>query len=150
MVRKLSDEILKQNSSDSEALLDKGRALLMADRPTEALPALEAAVKNNPDDPTGHFHLGVAYYKTGSLARAGAEWQGTIKLRPSMVEAQENLAKLAVRTGDLKLLEGSAAEWIKYAPSSPEAHLLHGVARMRSGDASGPAGGLAAGTKAIC
>ncbi len=137
MARKLSDEILKQNSTDSEALLDKGRALLMLDRPTEALPVLEAAVKNNPDDPTGHFHLGVAYYKTGSLARAEAEWQGTIRLRASLVEAQENLAKLAVRTGDRKLLENSAAEWIKYAPSSPEAYLLHGVARMRSGDGSG-------------
>src|SRR4029077_11842024 len=65
--RKLSDEILAQNSSDGEALLDKGRALLMAEKPAEALPVLEAAVNINPYDPSGHFYMGLAYYRTGSI-----------------------------------------------------------------------------------
>lgn len=137
LAAQLSEEVLKRNSQDSEALLDKGRALLMEERAVDAVAPLEAAAKIDPDNPAGHFQLGVAYFRTGNTARAGAEWQEAIKLQPSMVAGHENLAKLAAHTGDMKLLESSTTEWIKYAPSSPLAYLLHGVARMRGGDASG-------------
>src|SRR6202521_4149386 len=133
---KLSEEILKQYPADPEGLLSKGQALIMLEKPGEAIPILEAAVHANPEDPVAHFNLGFAYYKTGKLAGAETEWRETVRRKPSMIEAQENLTKLASQKGDLNLLKDSVSEWIKYAPSAPQAYLLRGIASMQTGQSA--------------
>jgi len=130
-------EILKRNSKDAEALVLKGQALNLQQKPGEAVTALETAVRNNPDDPMGHFQLGISYAMTSNLPGAEREWREAARLRPSMLEAQRSLAKLAFQRGDMELLEQCASQLLKAAPASPEALLLRGTALLGKGDLAG-------------
>ena len=133
----LAEEILKQNSKDPEALLARGQILNLQQRPADAVPVLEIAVRSDAENPAGHFQLGNSYYATGNLVGAEREWREALRLGPSMVEAAEKLAILALRTGDAILLEQTANQWLKSARSSPEAYLMRGTARLKKGDAQG-------------
>jgi len=134
---KLNEEILKQNSKDVESLTLKGQALNLQQRPAEAVPILEAAVKGNLQDPAAHFQLGVSYSMTGNQAGAEKEWREAVRLNPPMLDAQERLGALALHNGHIGQLEQSASEWLKYAPAAPQGYLMRGTARTKRGDVSG-------------
>jgi tetratricopeptide (TPR) repeat protein len=55
------------------ARVDRARALLKLERPGDALPDLEAAVKSDPSDASTHFLLAQAYRGIGKPDRAQAE-----------------------------------------------------------------------------
>jgi arylsulfatase A-like enzyme len=63
-------------------------------RPDDAIDALTHAVTVNPDLATAHNGLGVAYATRGDTARAAAEWQKALALRPGYPDAQSNLDRL--------------------------------------------------------
>jgi tetratricopeptide (TPR) repeat protein len=134
---KLNEEILKKNSRDADSLIFKGQCLNQEQKSTEAIPVLETAVKSNPDDPVGHFELGISYAATGNFVGAEKEWREAVQLKPSMLDAQQALATLALRNGDIGLLEQCAAEWLKDSPSAPQGYLMRGMSRMKKGDAPG-------------
>jgi tetratricopeptide (TPR) repeat protein len=134
---KLNEEILKQNSKDAEALTFKGQILNLQQKSADAVSVLEAAVKSNPAGPVGHYQLGVAYATTGNVSGAEKEWREAVKLNPQMLDAQARLASLALRKGDIILLEESASQWLKFYPSAPQGYLMRGIARMKRGDVSG-------------
>jgi len=131
---KANEEILWRNSHDPVALIAKGEVLNMQQKPGEAIPILERAVTGNPEIPEGHLLLGLSYFATGNLTRAEKELREAAELKPSMVDAQRNLASLALRKGDIRLLERSASAWVNYSPLEPKAYLLRGTARLKRGD----------------
>ncbi len=133
----LDDEILKQNSKDAEALLLKGETLNLEQRFAEAVPVLEASGRSNPDDPAAHFQLGLAYFRSGNLDGAEREWRESVRLKPSLLEAQQNLAMLELRKGDMRQLEQSASDLLKYAPAAPQGYLARGLVRMKRGEFAG-------------
>ncbi len=49
----------------ADAYIGLGRALTSADRPQDAIPPLETAVKLEPESPAAHFFLGTAYRHAG-------------------------------------------------------------------------------------
>jgi tetratricopeptide (TPR) repeat protein len=49
----------------ADAYIGLGRALTAADRPQDAIPPLETAVKLEPESPAAHFFLGTAYRHAG-------------------------------------------------------------------------------------
>src|SRR5882724_2621600 len=133
----LDAEILKRNSNDAEALVLKGQALNLQQKPAGAATSLETAVRSNPDDAVGHFQLGISYAMTSNLLGAEREWREAARLRPSMLEVQRSLAKLAFQRGDMELLEQCASQLLKFAPTSPEGYLLHGTALLGKRDLAG-------------
>ena len=133
----LNAEVLRQNSKDADALVFKGQLLNLENKPAEAVPVLQEAVKSNPDNPAAHSQLGTSYSRTGDSAAAEREWREAVKLKASTLDAQEYLAAVALMKGDLPLLEQSASAWLLYAPSAPQGYLMHGTALMKKGDASG-------------
>lgn len=133
----LNEEILKQNPKDAEALTLKGQALNLDQKFAESTPILEAAVRSNPDAPLARFQLGMAYSKSGNVQGAEKEWRETVKLKPSMLEAQQELATLALRKDDVDLLSQTASAWLNYAPTAPQGYVLRGMVRLKKGDLPG-------------
>src|SRR4029077_16197468 len=87
-------------------------------------------LKTEPDNPVGHYHLGVAHSAVGNLARAESEWREASRLRPTMVPAQQALATVALRKGDIDLLEKTAEALINANPASPEGYVDRATAHL--------------------
>jgi Tfp pilus assembly protein PilF len=60
---------------------------------------LETAVKASPQDPTYHYHLGLAYEKTGDLAHAKEQFSLALGLHPAADQAGEIRKALAQNNG---------------------------------------------------
>lgn len=55
----------KLDPNFADAFIGYGRSLIAADRAAEAIAPLETAVKLQPQNPAAHYHLGIAYRRTG-------------------------------------------------------------------------------------
>lgn len=101
---KLADAILEANDSNDEALsevnkaidrcptlmqarVDRARALIRMGKQADALPDLEAAVKESPSEPTIHFLLANVYRTQGKTAEARQEMQTYSRLQREATEA---------------------------------------------------------------
>jgi Flp pilus assembly protein TadD len=94
----------------------------------EATNRLQTVLKDQPDNARAHFLLGLAYERSANADQAEKEWRQAAKLRPDMIPAQEALAKLAARKGDVDLLASTADQLIKLQPSSPNGYLYRAAA----------------------
>ena len=94
--------------------------------------ALEAALKDAPDNPLAHYSLAVSLMQLGNTERAETELQSALKSRPTMVQAQKLLAQIALRKGDFTLARQSAEAIMKIEPRSAEGYLLRADALLRA------------------
>jgi Flp pilus assembly protein TadD len=60
-----------------------------------AVPPLQAAVQNDPKNPMYHYHLGIAYAKSGEKAKAAASLDTALKLSPTFDGAPDAKKLLA-------------------------------------------------------
>ena len=122
---KLIDEILKvSKNKDVEALIFRAQISLSKNKTTEAAQELDAALKSEPDNALGRYLRGVAASQAGDDARAESEWRDAVRLRPTLIEAQQALAALAMRTGNMDLLGEVAEQIIKLMPSAPTGYIM--------------------------
>ena len=63
---------------------------------TQAVPHLESSVQKAPNDPSHHFHLGMAYVQTGDWQKARESLKKAFALKPDFEGAEE--AKKALTT----------------------------------------------------
>ena len=133
---KLNDKLLKNNAKDGRALIARGEILSGQKKVDEAISALEQATKDEPDNAVAHYFLGAAFSQKGDTARAQAEWQDAVKVRPTLVEAQRALVALGTEKQDWDLVEHSAEAIITAAPASPDGFIDRATARIAKGDAS--------------
>jgi len=64
-----------------------------------AVSMLQTAVKASPQDPTYHYHLGLAYQKTGDQSDAKQEFEHALQLHPSPQETGEIQKALGEKSG---------------------------------------------------
>lgn len=64
----------------------------------EALPLLQAGVKDQPQSDVAHINLGANYYKLHRNAEALAEFQTAVRLNPKKAETQQSLGQLLIET----------------------------------------------------
>jgi tetratricopeptide (TPR) repeat protein len=76
---------VKLDAGFGDALLGLGSSLISVKKFAEAIPPLERAVKLEPQNPTGHYQLAVAYSRTGRKPEADREFA----LHRKMAEANE-------------------------------------------------------------
>ena len=62
----------------------------------QAVPHLESSVRKAPNDPSHHFHLGMAYVQTGDWQKARESLKKAFALKPDFEGAEE--AKKALAT----------------------------------------------------
>src|SRR6201981_4251644 len=98
--RKLTDEILKASPQDNEALIFRGQIKMRDGHLDEAINALQAALKSDPDNGVGHYQLGLAFDLQGNLSRAETEWREAVRLKPDLMEAQRALPALSLRKSE--------------------------------------------------
>lgn len=77
----------------ADAYLELGRALISAERPSEAAGALETAVRLQPENPMTHFHLANAYARLGRNDEANRERALHKELSEKMSQARENVQR---------------------------------------------------------
>ncbi len=54
-----------------------------------AIPLLEEAVKQAPNDPNFHYHLAMAYTKLNETAKANTHYQKVLQINPNYPHAAE-------------------------------------------------------------
>jgi tetratricopeptide (TPR) repeat protein len=133
----LNNEILKANAKDVDALIYEGQILNHQQRPNDAIPILQAALKTEPNDAVGHYNLGIAFSQVGNMAQAESEWREAVRILPNMDAAQQALAELALRKGDFGLLDKSAEQLIAGQPGSPDGYIFRATARFARKDSAG-------------
>ncbi len=128
---KLTDEILKaSNNKDYDALIFKAQIELSQNKPGDAIPRLDAALKAAPDSAYGHYLRGVAAAEQGEARTAETEWREAVRLRPTLLEAQQALAGLATRQGNTDLLAQVAEDLVKSLPNAPAGYVLRATAEL--------------------
>ncbi|MFY9689131.1 MAG: tetratricopeptide repeat protein [Candidatus Acidiferrales bacterium] len=134
---KVDDAILRNFPSDYEAQVLHGEILSDQGKPNEAIPILEGAVKSAPNNPAGHYYLGLAYAAASNFGQAQYHWLEAERLAPNMPEPERAIAAYAARSGNTALLLDSSEQLIKLEPRSPEGYLYHASAIYAKGDSAG-------------
>jgi tetratricopeptide (TPR) repeat protein len=128
--RKLNDEILTANPKDTDALVSRGQIQIQNGTPEDASSTLQAVLQNDPGNALAHYYFGVALEKSGNSGRAETEWREALRLRPDLVDAQRDLAGLALRKGDMTALEMAATQMINTQPASPDGYALRAISMI--------------------
>ncbi len=131
----LNDKLLKDHAQDVDGLILRGQILDAQGHPDQAEPPLEAALKQDPQNPTAHYSLGQTLVAMGNTGRGTTELQEAVRLRPNMAQAYRALGAVALSKGDLDLLRQSADGFIAAQPSAPDGYLMSAMASMGKGNA---------------
>ncbi len=93
----------------------KGEWLLNNNRPLEAIPYFQTAIRNNPQFATGHNYLASVYIKIGQNEKALEELQKALKAEPSNPLALKLITIFYILSGH----QVQAESYLKKAISSP-------------------------------
>jgi tetratricopeptide (TPR) repeat protein len=86
----------KRELSAESALSDLiGWLYILKDQPRLALPHLQEATQRTPENPTYHFHLGIAYGRNDQSSRARDEFRRALQIDPDFAQAAEARKALA-------------------------------------------------------
>ena len=126
----------QEQAPDAAELLARGSALI-ASKPSEAVRLLAQALRLNPELPTLHYQLGLAYHAIGDEADAAAELREAVARTPDSAEAHNYLGIVLFQTGNAKAALEEFRAAARLAPKDPNAHFNLGEAMARTGDAKG-------------
>ncbi len=127
---KLNDEILSAYPKDTDALVNRGQMQIQNGSLNDASSTLQAALQNDPENALAHYYYGVALEKSGNSGRAETEWREALRRRPNLVDAQKDLAGVALRKGDMTALEMAATEIINLQPAAPDGYALRAISMI--------------------
>ncbi|OAI49822.1 hypothetical protein AYO43_00145 [Nitrospira sp. SCGC AG-212-E16] len=95
-------EVLKENSRSTEALLLRGKIALQRGKGKDATQDFRSVVKEQPELANGYLLLARAYLMTGEASLARESLDKALGLNPGLTEAQVLLAGLDASTGQIK------------------------------------------------
>src|ERR1051326_8287832 len=101
-----------------------GTALLDLNRPAEAIPHFEEAVRLRPGDPSARRNLGTALGMKGRMEEAIAHLREAVRLLPGDLKAENNLGVALARSGRFEEAMPHFREVIRLDPGSPTGHLF--------------------------
>jgi VWFA-related protein len=125
----------QNGTPDANALLARGAALIES-KPAEAVKLLQQALRLDPELPTLHYQLGLAFHAIGDEADAGAELREAVGHTPDSADAHNYLGIVLFQMGDAKAALEEFRAAAKLAPEDPNAHFNLGEALARTGDGS--------------
>jgi tetratricopeptide (TPR) repeat protein len=131
---KVNDELLKQSPNDLEGLLYRGQILVRQGRASDAITVSESALRKDPNNYQVYCCLGFAYSQLGKLDLAENEWREGVRLRPRAIDAQQELASIALRRGNFDQLANSAGALIQLLPTSPLGYSDRGIVKASRND----------------
>lgn len=137
---KITDEILKKNPKDVDAIILRAQLQMTRKQFADAVSTLESSLKAEADNAVLHFQLGRALAASGNAARAESEWREALRLAPNYVAAQQALSAVAAERRDWEQASKSADAVILNNPNIPIGYLLRASARAGRGDFAGAEG----------
>ena len=121
-------ESLIQRDPERASLRDDVAVLYMElNRPAEAVPHFEAALKAKPGSAAAHFNYGTALAGAGRLEEAVTQYQRALALRPNYAVAHNNLGTAFLRLGRPQPALASFLEAARVDPELGDAHLNAGL-----------------------
>jgi len=124
----LDSELLKSSPHDVDGLIFKGQIQLRKGDPAGAMPSLQSALQNDPDNAVAHYQLGIAYAQQRDPDRAEQEWQKAVSLRPDLTDAQRALAAVEMSRGEVDAVMQTAQQIITAQPFSADGYILRCIA----------------------
>jgi tetratricopeptide (TPR) repeat protein len=128
-------ESLIQRDPDRASLRDDVAVLYMElNRPAEAVPHFEAALKLKPGSAAAYFNYGTALSAAGRLEDAVGQYRRALELRPDYAIAHNNLGTALLQLGRPEAALASFREAARVEPGLGEAHLNVGLLSRAMGD----------------
>jgi tetratricopeptide (TPR) repeat protein len=124
---------LALNVSASPAWNGLGSALLDSGRAADAVPALQQALRLQPDFEQAHYNLANAFLALGKTNEAIGEYNNALQLNPNDAQAHYNLGNALLQSNRLPEAIAQYEQALKIIPDSAEIHGNYGQALMRSG-----------------
>ncbi len=103
------------------ACAERGRELLVQDKPSEAIEFLREADGISPFDPVTVYHLGIALAREGKFTEARPFLEKAVDIRPGWVPARLLLGMLYDKLGEKGLAADQYREALRIDPSNVEA-----------------------------
>ncbi|HUP38855.1 MAG TPA: tetratricopeptide repeat protein [Vicinamibacterales bacterium] len=130
-------ESLIRRDPNRAALRDDVAVLYMElNRPSDAVPHFEAALRLKPGSAPAHFNYGTALAGAGRLEEAVVQYQRALALRPDYAIAHNNLGTALLHLGRTQPALASFREATRIDPDRAEAHLNVGLISRASADLS--------------
>jgi tetratricopeptide (TPR) repeat protein len=123
-------EMMKNHPKDPGVTALNGIVLLKSGNVNDAVNVLQDATRNSPNDAFLQYWLGRAAVAWGDNVLAEASFRRAASLKPSNLEAQEQLARIASLRGDMELLSEVANKTIAAAPRFPDGYVWRATAEM--------------------
>ena len=128
-------ESLIRREPDRASLRDDIAVLYMElNRPGDAVPHFEAALKLKPESASAHFNYGTALAGAGRLNDAIVQYRAALALRPAYAIAHNNLGTALLQTGQPQQALAAFREAARIDPQLAEAHLNVGLVSRAVGD----------------
>jgi len=120
------------------APLERGEQLRREGRPNEAIPLLESATRENPQDADAWLNLGLAYAATRRLDEAGAALDRAQALAPDYADVQIARARVAYFRSDVQEASRRLAPILAAHPGNAEAQELARQIALAQGARAAP------------
>ena len=113
---RLARDLIQLDAGHGYAWKVLGASLLLQKRPSEALLALNEAVRQFPDDGEAYYNRGIGLKATGAMDEAEASYKKAIELCPEVAEYHNNLANLHYEMGLLTEAETNFRRALEIKP----------------------------------
>ncbi|MHB8533831.1 MAG: tetratricopeptide repeat protein [Sulfuricaulis sp.] len=115
--KKLTDEVLKENPGDNDALMIKARLLLAEHDAPGAIAALRTVLHDQPNLVEAYLYLADAYTLNKDIALAKETLMKAVELNPKSIKARMGLAQYYARSNDLRSADKTVDEALKLSPN---------------------------------
>ena len=120
----LDEDLLKQSPKDVQARIDRGRALMLQAKVSDAIQQLQKVTQDTADSPGAHYYLAMAYLQSGQSDQANNELQQTLRVSPGSTLALRALINLNLGQKKYSVAQLYAQELVQETPNDPDAHVL--------------------------
>lgn len=124
------ESLMKTDGKDPEVAGLNGIVLLNSGKSADAVNALQNAVRDSPKDAFLQYWLGRAAMAKGDINLAESSLRQAAILNPSRLDAEAELALIAVERGDMDLLADVAGKTITAAPRLPEGYVWRAMVEL--------------------
>jgi tetratricopeptide (TPR) repeat protein len=128
--QKVVAELVKAHPKDPDVAGLNGIVLLNSGKPNDAVFALQAAVRDSPKDGFLQYWLGRAALAKGDIDLAETCLRQAAILSPGRLNAEEELAGIALQRGDVNLLAEVAGKTIAAAPRFPTGYVWRAIVEI--------------------
>jgi Tfp pilus assembly protein PilF len=123
-----------RSSTYEDVTYEEAESTVTSRRYREATEMFAAYVTRRPQNPWGHYMLGLSAWKSGQLPRARESFERAIELDPSHVKSLLNLTRVLLELKEPREASGRVLAALEIDSTSAEAHRLMGRVQTALGE----------------